>query len=709
MAIPQLTWLQFSLSLELEPRSSSEMLIRATFKDNMLPISQASLLLEQYEAVLNDVLNRPDSHISDAGRIRNELLSITPAEEPTLESPVELLHEFVEHQAKSQPDKTAFEFLHRDKHGHLVCANWNYEQLNTEGDKIASFLRHRDIEAGSYVGICFEKCPEASFAMLGILKAGCAYVALDPSAPPARKSFIAQDSNIAMLLTSSQQSRSLEDVITSAPIVYVNEISAEQSRPGSGRPHVPTLPPHSVCYCLYTSGTTGTPKGCEITHHNAVQAMRAFSKLFQGRWDANSRWLQFASFHFDVSVLEQYWTWSEGLCVVSAPRDLIFEDLEATIQGMGITHIDLTPSLAALVKPANVPSLCKGVFITGGEQLKQEILDVWGEQEVIHNGYGPTETTIGVTMCTRVPKNGKPANIGKQFANVGTYVLQPGMMTPVLRGAIGELCIAGNLVGKGYLNRRDLTAEKFPYVAEYGERIYRTGDLVRICHDQSFLFIGRVDDQVKLRGQRLEIGEINSTIRKAVPAIADVATFVLRHPKQQRDQLVTFFTSSVTPNHEDPIVLDASSGNRAALGKARDSCTEQLPGYMVPTFFIPVTRMPLSTNNKTDAKILKQLYCEASIEELQNLVVVDESFLSNSEKSVADVLSIYCQVPIEHIRPTSNILELGLDSISVLGFCSKLKKAGFRTATAGLVLSSECRCNLARFFTYYFQSPLFAT
>ncbi|KOS21756.1 Hydroxamate-type ferrichrome siderophore peptide synthetase [Escovopsis weberi] len=241
----------------------------------------------------------------------------------------------------------------------------------------------------------------------------------------------------------------------------------------------PEFAPEATCYCLYTSGTTGLPKGCEITHANCVQAMMAFQDLFKGHWQSDSRWLQFAALHFDVSVLEQYWSWSVGITVVAASRDLILDDLIGSINRLSITHIDLTPSLARLTHPDDVPGLCKGVFITGGEALKQEILDDWGPKEVIYNAYGPTEATIGVTMYQRVPVNGRPSNIGKQFLNVGSYVFQRATEIPVLRGGVGELCVSGKLVGKGYLNRPELTEERFPMLREFDDRIYRTGDLRR--------------------------------------------------------------------------------------------------------------------------------------------------------------------------------------------------------------------------------------
>jgi acyl-CoA synthetase (AMP-forming)/AMP-acid ligase II len=190
-------------------------------------------------------------------------------------------------------------------------------------------------------------------------------------------------------------------------------------------------------------------------------------------------------------------------------------------------------------------------------------------------------------MYQRVPKNGKPSNIGPQYDNVGSFVLKPGTELPVLRGGIGELCVSGKLVGKGYLNRPDLTEEKFPTLKSFNERIYRTGDLVRILHDGCFIFIGRADDQVKLRGQRLELSEINEVIKKSSSELQEVVTLVLKHTTQQKEQLVSFFVKS--SSHEE---------DGSLISVMRGACNSRLPGYMVPTHCIPIKALPLNANNK---------------------------------------------------------------------------------------------------------------
>ncbi|PHH92120.1 hypothetical protein CDD83_8883 [Cordyceps sp. RAO-2017] len=384
--------------------------------------------------------------------------------------------------------------------------------------------------------------------------------------------------------------------------------------------------------------------------------MMAFQELFKGHWEAGSRWLQFAALHFDVSVLEQYWSWSVGITVVSAPRELILDDLAGAINELGITHIDLTPSLARLTHPDDVPSLCRGVFITGGEQLQQEILDNWGPMAVIYNAYGPTEATIGVTMYQRVPVNGRPSNIGRQFPNVGSYVFHPMTEIPVLRGGVGELCVSGKLVGKGYLNRPELTEDRFPTLAGFGERVYRTGDLVRILHDGCFEFLGRADDQVKLRGQRLEIGEINHAIRAGAPDIHDVATTLVRRETAGKDVLVSFLVTKQPPDvPQDLSVLPDVDG---AGARARAACLERLPAYMVPTYFLRLPRIPLSPNNKVEAKELKALFAGLSHEELMKLAAATPSahgsrLDKDAFEKVVRTVSEFCNVSGDKITQST--------------------------------------------------------
>ena len=289
----------------------------------------------------------------------------------------------------------------------------------------------------------------------------------------------------------------------------------------------------------------------------------------------------------------------------------------------------------------------------------------------------PTEATIGCTMYPRVPKNGKPSNIGPQFDNVGSFVLKPGTELPVLRGGVGELCVSGKLVGKGYLNRPELTAERFPTLQAFGERVYRTGDLVRILDDGTFIFLGRADDQVKLRGQRLELSEINEVIKKSTDELEEVVTLVLKHLTQQKEQLVTFLISESNLRSQEIGHL---------IFSIKEVCRARLPGYMVPTHFIPIEFLPLNANNKADSKQLAAIYNTLSIADLQNLSHSKQTReWTEDEKKLVRIIALTIDVDISTLTRSSNIFELGIDSISIIGFSRSLQNAGLKNAKLSVV------------------------
>ena len=680
----------YTVSIELLTNRLETLCVRLTFDRQIIPVEQGRMLVRQFDAILLDTLDRLDGEASSFIHVAEDLTSVAPAKHTSIETEVKYLHQFVEISSQKSPQKIAFEFAVDIVGEEAIKTSWTYSQLDREGNRIAHIIQQNGAPPGALIGICFDKCPEAIFTILGILKAGCGYVALDPHAPETRKRFILEDSGCRVLCTTQAQVDSLP-LMDNLQTLRVDKLLKDKDFPCDAVVVSRTLVADDVCYCLYTSGTTGTPKGCLITHGNAVQFVLAFQRLFTGHWDIDSRFLQFASFHFDVSVMEQYWSWSIGICVTSAPRDLLFEDLSAAIRALKITHLDLTPSLARLLTPEECPSLRRGAFITGGEQLRQDIIDAWADEGVIYNGYGPSEVTIGCTMYPRVPKSAKPSNIGHAFDNVGAYVLASATKRPVLRGAIGELCVSGPLVGKGYLNRAELTAEKFEFLDHLQAQVYHTGDLVRLLHDGSFCFIRRADDQVKLRGQRLEIGEINHVVRQTSKTIKEVATLVLEHRKDSKPQIVTFITSSEALAVADHVAVDSTPHLSSLIHHIRRSCNGFLPGYMVPTYIVPVTAMPLSTNNKIDTKPLKSLFEAISITKLQELSATESSARQSDSHAMKKVIGIISQaigLPEDAIHPSSRLFELGFDSVSAISLSRMLKCAEFPLANPSTILQN---------------------
>jgi amino acid adenylation domain-containing protein len=685
--IPASTWkiirekasVELAVSVEMEALSEDRLGLRLTVDPAQIPHEQADVMLQQMEAIIAGLLKFEDT-------LDRSVLSIIPPKDPVIPTDFKYLHEMTEASVECYSDRVAIEFVDGLEDGQISSRHWTYRQLDEEANKIARLLINRGAKPGDVIATSFDKCPEASFAFYGILKAGCAFCAIDPTAPAARKAFILQDSNARVLLTSESIRLELRELTQCDVIDLIN--LEDKDNFSTSSVSVSGLSPSSVSYVLYTSGTTGTPKGCEITHDNAVQLVLSFKRLFKGRWTDESRWLQFASYHFDVSVLEQFWTWIVGMRLVCAPRDLILEDIAGFLDTMQITHLDLTPSLGRLLDPALVPSLHKGVFITGGESLKQDQINTWGDIGCLFNFYGPTECTIGVTVFPCVPTEGKPSNIGWQFDNVGCYVLAPGTQIPVLRGAIGELCISGKLVGKGYLNRPELTADCFPYLDNFGERVYRTGDLVRLFHDGSIDFLGRKDNQVKLRGQRLEIDEIEAVI-KGCQNIQDTVCVVAKHPKQQKDQLIAFIGINESRKQGKPELCPAES-TKHLIQTARTACEEHLPGYMVPTHFLPIERIPLSVNNKVEEKLLRQLYADLPTTAIQAYAAPadDQQSLSDGERKIAQVFAELLKIDGKDLTPSSNIFSLGLNSISAIQFSRKLKTSGFSTAQVATILKN---------------------
>ena len=676
---------EYAVSLEIIP-CGDIVSLQITYNQNLLPVEHARLLLEQYQQMLYEMLDLQRSQI---GTHRNTLVSQAAAQEPRIPSEHISLHEMVLARAALITKKIAIEFVTRLTGGTVKKQTWTYNDLVAEATRIANLLLSKGAQTADLVAICFDKCPQASIALLGVLMAGCGYVAIDPSAPSSRRDFILQDARCEILLTTSNLCAQVESRLGLTVLCIDDaELLSSQSttHPQLSRP----VRSDDICYCLYTSGTTGTPKGCLISHNSVVQSTLCFSRLFVDHWTEDSRWLQFAAYHFDVSVLEHFWTWSEGLCVTIVPRDVLFEDLPGTINRLGITHLDLTPSLARLLTPESTPSLCRGVFVVGGEEVRHDIIDIWGDAACLYNFYGPSECTTGSIVHPRVRKGVKPTNIGWQWDNVGSYVLKPDTEEPVLVGAVGELCLSGALVGVGYLNRPELTAEKFVILKSTGERVYRTGDLVRMLHDMSFEFLGRIDAQVKLRGQRLEAGEINHVISQATPTFSDVSTLVLKHPEQEKDQLVAFLAREKNTRNKIAVPrLIENSAIAREFSQARREVIEHLPSYMVPTYFLLVNFLPLTVNNKVDAKALKAMYESLSLRSVRDHQKMQNSTSAVPAKKyeqIREIVKDYLHIAADEVSPESSLLQLGLDSISAIGLSRKLKGAGYPTASVATIM-----------------------
>ncbi len=477
-------------------------------------------------------------------------------------------------QAARSPDAFAVSF----EGGRLT-----YRELAASVDRLASDLRSRGVGPGSRVGLFLERSLELVVAMLGVLKAGAAYVPLDPSHPNARLAHIVSDAEPGILLT-LRGSRS-------APPVFPGDRIAVDTNDRSAAPAVgvysppPTRSDNDLAYVIYTSGSTGLPKGVAVEHRSVVNVLQ--SMLVRPGLGAADVLVAITTPMFDISVLEIFLPLICGARVVIATDAAVRDGaaLAALIESVGATALQATPSGLRMLIDSGWRGSPELKILCGGEawseQLAAELLERCGS---LWNMYGPTETTVWSAVA-KIEAN-QPVRIGRPIAETALYVLDKArQLVPV--GVTGELYIGGAGLARGYFNRDELTRERFlrdPYARVPGARMYRTGDLVRRHSDGTLEFCGRVDHQVKIRGHRVELGEIEATLRRH-PAVSDCA--VLLDGTAGGDQsLVAYIVKSGSP--------------RATTHEFREALSQTLPSHMIPSEFVALPALPLTPNGKLD-------------------------------------------------------------------------------------------------------------
>ncbi len=493
------------------------------------------------------------------------------------------LHQLIERQVEKTPDQVAVVFEDQAL---------TYRQLNRRANQLAHYLRGLGIGPDQPVGVCMERSLEMVIALVGILKSGGAYVPIDPSYPRERIAFMLEDSQVSVLLT--QENRLQEPSAYRGSKICLDSSSRKIEKESEQNPSRNVRPEH-LAYIIFTSGSTGRPKGAMNTHRgicNRLLWMQDAYKLTE-----EDRVLQKTPFSFDVSVWEFFWPLMTGArLVVARPgghQDSAY--LLQLIEKQQITTLHFVPSMLQVFLEEPGLERCRQLkrVICSGEALSFELQERFFSRldAELHNLYGPTEAAVDVTCwdCRRkCDRNIVP--IGRPIANTQMYILDS-QLQPVPIGVTGELYIGGVGLARGYLNRSELTAEKFipsPFGSEQEARLYKTGDLARYLPDGSIEYLGRIDHQVKLRGFRIELGEIETVLRQH-PRISDVVVLA-REDAPGDKQLVAY----------------AVKTEKKALSpkELRAYLREKLPDYMVPSAFVFLERLPLSPNGKLDRKAL---------------------------------------------------------------------------------------------------------
>jgi amino acid adenylation domain-containing protein len=538
-----------------------------------------------------------------------------------------------------------------------------YAELNRRANKLAHYLRTLICTANDLIAICVERSLDMIIGLLGILKAGGVYVPLDPEYPQERLGYMLEDSQASLLLTQSW----LQDHLpaTDTRIIYFDELEVFDRQQNDNLAQV--VGPSDLAYVIYTSGSTGAPKGVCIPHRAVVRLVKNTDYAV---FDADQVFLQYAPVSFDAATLEIWGALLHGAKLVVMPHDQKTLDVLATVlQQENITLLWLTSSLFNVMLE-EFPTSLQNVkqLLTGGEALSvphiQKGLRQLPDTQLV-NGYGPTENTT-FTCCYPIHEQNYGASIpiGKPIANTQVFIVDKyHQVLPI--GCIGELVTGGAGLARGYLNRSELTAEKFIEIDLFGtkQRVYKTGDLACWLPDGNLEYIGRMDYQVKLRGFRIELGEIESVL---VQHEAIKEAVVVLHEREDNKSLAAYLTT-----HDDQLIIDNSS----FIPDLRAWLKDTLPDYMVPAHFMVLDKLPLTPNGKIDRKALPDLdtslstsqYEPPSNETEQKIAAIWAQILQHENLSIYDsffeigghsLLLIRIHRLLQADYPTLNIVDL---------------------------------------------------
>ncbi|CAA9588146.1 Polyketide synthase modules and related proteins [uncultured Synechococcales cyanobacterium] len=669
------TGLDLFLSLAEMPQGLSGSL---EYNTDVYSAGTIQRFLAHFQQLLIAAVAHPDQPLQS-------LSLLTPAEQVQLQAwnqtevayPLDrCLHHWIEDQVERTPNAIAVVFGN---------TQLTYRELNQQANQLAHRLQQLGVAPETLVGICVERSLEMVIGLLGILKAGGAYVPLEPSYPPERLAFMLQDAQVPILLTQQALLKTLPT--TKAQILCLDSgWDLIQARPSTENLKSKIQNSFSLAYVIYTSGSTGKPKGAMNTLQGICNRLLWMQDAY-GLTTAD-RVLQKTPFSFDVSVWEFFWPLMTGACLVVAPPNAHKDSAELVrlITQHQITTLHFVPSMLRVFLTEPGVETCTSLrrVICSGEALAVDLQNLCFQRLAaeLHNLYGPTEAAVDVTAWACQPDwQERRVPIGRAIANTQIYILNSHLQ-PVPVGVMGELHIGGVGVGRGYLNRPELTAEKFitnPF-SDQGDRLYKTGDLARYRPDGSLEYLDRVDHQVKLRGLRIELGEIEAVLTQH-PAVQE-AVVVAREDQAGQPQLVAYWVACQMPT--------------ADAAHLRSHLLQSLPDYMVPAQFIWMAALPTLPNGKLDRRALPAPDWEAKVETFvaprssveQRLVEIWAKYLNCDRIGIHDSFfalgghSLLATQVISEIRQVFQI-ELPLRCLFESPTVAELAEAVTRAVTAG--------------------------
>ena len=664
------SFVDYDLSLNVTEMNES-LIVDCDYNTDLFDRGSIEQILSNFQTLLENIVRDPEQPLCQIPLLtsteQHQLL--TEWNNTQTEYPQDrCIHQLFEQQVEMNPDAVAVVFEDQQL---------TYAELNVRANQLANYLQTIGVKTNSLVGISVERSLEMVIGLLGILKAGGAYLPLDPAYPQERLHWMLSDSQVEILLTTEKLATFLPE--HQAKTIYLDKDEQDISLASQANP-VSQVTPNDLAYVIYTSGSTGKPKGVLISHQSLVNHNSAIAKEYN--LTAQDRVLQFASLSFDVAAEEIFPTWFVGATLVLRPQEMFSDwvDFSEFIAHNLLTVLNLpTPywqEWTVEISQSNLtcPDSLR-LVIVGSDRVKPEILAIWqqciGNKVSWCNAYGLTETTITTTVyhpdLNREVAINNSVPIGRPIANTQIYILDSHLQ-PVPMGIPGELYISGVGLAQGYLNRPELTAEKFidnpfsvnsfsppasPASSAPSARLYKTGDLAKYLRDGNIEFIGRSDNQVKIRGFRIELGEIESVLNQH-PQVREVVVVSLTD-KANRPRLVAYLVAN---SELVPQELQLFLKNK-------------LPDYMLPSAFIQLEKLPLTANGKIDRRALP-------VPDLSERNITTEAIAPRTlkEETLATLWTEVLNIEIVGIH--DNFFELGGDSILAIQLIARAKQAGLQ-------------------------------
>ncbi|KAG7047855.1 AMP-binding enzyme [Colletotrichum scovillei] len=602
--------------------NENQLVIKAQWDRAVLSYRHAIFQLDSFIEILTTILEKPYRQVSDTiGPTAKDLEQLWTWNAELPENMQKCMQDIISEVAAKGPERPAVESWD---------GNFSYGDVDRLSTRLARHLVARGVTVGSTVPMCFEKSRWTTVALLAVMKAGAAFALTDPSQPEARLRTIVEQTGATVIVTSQNQSDLGRRIAPEQTLVIASDDTLNNDTLELAA-ELPVVPPSSPLYIQFTSGSTGKPKGVMISHENFTSG--AVPRGWEVGYRAHSRCFDFASYAFDVSIDCMLCTLAAGGCLCIASDEDRMNDLSGAIRNSKCNMAHMTPSVARVLDADVIPSL--EVLGLGGEAVSAGDASTWSKTTSVIIAYGPSECTVGCTINGNVSSTS--TNIGKGTGGL-TWIVDPDdheRLMPV--GAVGELLIEGPVVGMGYLNDKAKTDEVFiedpawllagggPARGRHG-RLYKTGDLVRYDPDGtgSIAFVGRKDQQVKLRGQRIELAEVEHHLRGKMPSGVKIVAEVIK-PGGSEPTLVAFV---VEQNPVDGPV-DAEAGDvttfspefSQAIAEIDIALGAEIPRYMVPSAYIPLRKMPSLVSGKIDRKRLRELGGSMSREQVARLRV----------------------------------------------------------------------------------------